>query len=184
MKNDKFAHAERFIQRKRIVRTVGLDTDIFLALMQNNEEFTLFRPRIFNRKNVLYINYRIFAETLGVLRYKYNFTNEDAVKKIFAFLRMSHIKLLKKSETDMVKLTGILSELKRYRDSIKNLAGDKDLEVIAIYRAHNIDCIMGRNSLHFLPFCNHLDIEFEKLEENVGIMFRQAFGWQKRRKKY
>ncbi len=83
----------------------------------------------------------------------------------------------------MNQVSSLLAELKRYREAVKSLAGDKDLEIIAIYKLHNIDCLMARNSMHFLPFCNHLHIEFEKLEENVDVMFRQAFGWQKRRKK-
>jgi len=180
----KFAEAGRFIQRKRIIKSIGLDTDIFIALINNNEEFTLFKPKIFNRKNSLYINYKVFSETLGILIHKYKYEQYNALRKIFEFLRINNICLLKKKETDLNQILFLLTKLKRYRESIKSLAGNNDLEIIAIYKLHNINCIMGRNIRHFLPFCNYLHIEFEKLEENIDIMFRQAFGWKKRNRKY
>ncbi len=92
----KIASAGRLINRKRIVRTIGLDSDIFLALVNDAEEFSLFRPKVFNRKNAVYINYKVFSETLGVLIHKYKYELKDAVNKIFEFLRKNNIRLLKK----------------------------------------------------------------------------------------
>lgn len=182
MPKPKFFHASRFIQRSRIVRTMGLDTDILVAFLLDDEDFTMFRPKVFNRNNSLFINYKVFSEAMNVLSYKYKYDLNKARDKIFDFLRSNRIRLLKKKETDIKLVFSTLSDLKNHRNSIKNLAGDNDLEIISIYKAHNIDCIMGRNGMHFIPFCNYLHIEFEKLQENIDIMFRQAFGWKRRKK--
>ncbi len=98
-------------------------------------------------------------------------------------MRQNHIKLIKKTETDLSKVKVILDELKKKRQLLSNPAGDSDLEIIAIYKAHEIDCIITRNQTHFRPFCEYVNIEVEGLMKDVDVLFRRAFGWKRKGKK-
>jgi len=180
--NIKIASSSRFIRRKNIVRTIGLDTDIILLLIEDSQEFSLFRPKLFNRKNTLFINYKVFNELVGLLIKKYEYSQENAVNKIFSFLRANHITLLKKSQTNLQEVYNLIDSLKKQREALKNSAQNSDLEIIAIYCTHKLDCIMSRNSIHFEPFCRYLNVEFERPMDDVNLMFRQAFGWKNRKR--
>jgi len=41
--------------------------------------------------------------------------------------------------------------------------------------------IFSRNSDDFEPYCKYLGMAFEKLQEDVDTMWKQVFGWRKRR---
>ena len=135
-----------------------------------------------NRNNLLFINYRVFSELMGHLINNRNLSKEESINNIFAYLREHHIWLLKKSNIDIIKLNEIVESLKKKREIYKNLAGNKDLEIISIYKFHKMDLIFSRNSGHFENFCKYLGITFVKLQENVNVMWKQAFGWKYRRK--
>jgi hypothetical protein len=165
--------ASRFIHTNRIIRKVGLDTDVMIALIDNIPEFSMFKPRIFNSKNILYINYKVFSEIFGHLIHNKNLSKEMALNKIFSFLKSNRIVLLKKSGTSINEVSEIISSLKKQRQILNNNAGDKDLEIISIYKTHNIDLIFSRNSDNFLPFCKYLGISFEKLQEDVDVTCKQ-----------
>ena len=172
---------QRTSVRNRIVRTLGLDSDIAISLIDDSDQFSMFRPRIYNRKNALCINYVVFNEVFGYLIYKLKYTPGQAKDKIFSYLRSHNIYLLKKSETDLNKLGVILDSLKKQREVLKNSADDKDLLIISVYKCHEIDCIVGRNSRHFEPFCKFLKIEFEPVKTNIDMMWKDAFGWRRKR---
>ena len=173
---------DNIIHKGRMIKKVGLDTDVIIALIDDLNQFSMFKPKIFNRNNAIFINYRVFSELMGHLINNRNFSNEESVNKIFSYLRENRILLLKKSNTDIVKLNEIIEGLRKQRDVQKNLAGDKDLEIISIYKFHKMDLIFSRNSGHFEPFCKYLGITFMKLQDNVDVMWKQAFGWKYRRK--
>lgn len=171
----------RFVQRKRIVRTIGIDSDVLLCLIKDSTDFNLAKPRIFNRRNSLFVNYKVFSEVIGVLVYKYKLPEEEAVRKAFSFMRHNNIQLLKKIRTDQARVSIIFNALRNRREQFQSLAGDSDLRVIAIYKAHDIDCIVTRNKIHFRPFCNYLGMEVEGLMRNIDSLLQRAFG---KRKKY
>ena len=177
----KIGAASRVIHTTMIIRKVGLDSDVMIALIDNIPEFSMFKPKIFNSKNILYINYRVFSEIFGHLIHHKNNSKEIALNKIFSFLKSNRIALLKKSSTNVNEVNEIIISLKKQRQILNNNAGDKDLEIISIYKTHNIDLIFSRNSADFLPFCKYLGISFEKLQEDVDVMWRQVFGWKKKR---
>ena len=177
----KIGAASRFVHTNRIIRKVGLDTDVMIALIDNVPEFSMFKPGIFSTQNILYINYRVFSEIFGHLIYNKNLSKEIALNKIFSFLKNNRIALLKKSRTNVSEVNETINSLKKQRQILNNNAGDKDLEIISIYKTHNIDLIFSRNSDDFLPFCKYLGISFEKLQEDVDVMWKQVFGWKKKR---
>jgi hydroxymethylpyrimidine pyrophosphatase-like HAD family hydrolase len=170
----------RVIHTNRIIRRVGLDSDVMIALMDDIKEFSMFKPKVFNNKNILYINYKVFSELVGHFIYNNKISQNVAVSKIFSYLRNNNINLLKKKQTDLTQVNQTIDNLKKQREILKNNAGDKDLEIISIYRVHNIDLIFSRNSDDFKPFCEYLCISFEKLQEDVDVMWKQLFGWRKK----
>ncbi len=111
-KKIKIGAASRFVHTNRIIRKVGLDTDIMIALIDNVPEFSMFKPRIFSTQNILYINYRVFSEIFGHLIHNKNNSKEMALNKIFSFLKSNRIELLKKSSTNVNEVNEIISSLK------------------------------------------------------------------------
>jgi len=63
----------KIIHTNKIIKRVGLDTDVMIALIDDIKEFSLFRSRIFNNKNILYINYKVFSELVGHFIYSRKF---------------------------------------------------------------------------------------------------------------
>lgn len=173
----------KIVHSNRFIRKVGLDSDVIIALVDDIDEFSQFRPRIFNKKNILHINHVVFSELLGHLIYKRKMQRKEAINKIFSYLRRNHITLIKKKEINLNEVEEIFEKLKKQKKILNNNSGDKDLRIISIYKTYNIDLIISRNSSHYEPFCQYLNIAFEKLLEDVDVMWRQAFGWQTRKKK-
>ena len=103
----------------------------------------------------------------------------EAKNKIFDYLRRNRITLIKKSNINVQAVETLFQSLKIYRKSIKNDAGDNDLEIISIYKSHNMDLIMGRNNRHFKPFCDYVGITFDSLIDDVDAMWKNVFGWKK-----
>ena len=44
----------KVIHANRMIRRVGLDSDIMIVLIDDSKHFSLFKPKIFNRKNVVF----------------------------------------------------------------------------------------------------------------------------------
>jgi len=170
----------RIIHINRIIKKVGLDSDVMIALIDNIQEFSIFKPKVFSSRNILFINYRVFSELVGHLIYNKNLSKDIALKKLFSYLKENNIILIKKSNTNINEVDEIFNILKKQRERLKNKAGDKDLEIISIYKVHNIDLIYSRNSDDFKPFCEYLRISFEKLQEDADVMWRNIFGWRKK----
>ena len=179
----KITSGNRFVLRRRIVRTIGLDTDILMIFLENGEEYSLFKPKIFNRNNSLFVCYRVVSELIHLLTKNGKLDIKRAKDKIFSFFRQNKIRLIKYSQTNANLVEQILLELKKQRQVNKINAGDSDLRIISIYNSHNIDCIISRNTFHFEPFCKYLNIEYEKPIKDLDIMLKRTFGWQKNRKK-
>lgn len=180
MNKIKVGNMGRIMHINRLIRKAGLDSDVMIALINNVEEFSMFKPKIFNDKNTLFINYKVFSELVGHFMYNENMKKDAAINKIYTYLRDNYIELLKRKDTDISKVDNLINSLKKQREILNNNAGDKDLEIISIYKVHNIDLIFSRNSDDFKPFCKYLGISFEKLREDVNVMWRQTFGWRKR----
>ncbi|MBD3252895.1 PIN domain-containing protein [Candidatus Pacearchaeota archaeon] len=177
----KIGAVEKVIHTNRMIRRVGLDSDVMIALVDDSKQFSMFKPKIFSRKNLLFINYKVFSELLGHFMYNRKLSKENSLKKIFAYLRKNKITLLKKKDTDINKVQEIFESLKKQKQILDNNAGDKDLMIISIYKVHNINLIFSRNKDDFKPFCEYLGISFEKLQEDLDTMWGQVFGWRRRR---
>ena len=104
------------------------------------------------------------------------------MEKLKKFSRENNVRILAKKRVDSEKVNSIFESLKKQREILKINAGDKDLQIISIYKAENIDCIISINSFHFEPFCKYLHIEFEKPLKDSDVLLRKIFGWK--RKKY
>ncbi len=180
MEEAKVAAAGRIIHRDRLLKKVGIDTDVMIALIDDIEQFSMFKPKIFSRNNFLYINYVVFSELIGYFIHQ-GYSKEKALQKIFSYLRKNNINILNKKTTNIQKVNQIFEDLKKQRNRLKVEAGNKDLEIISIYKVHNIELIYSRNKFHFKPYCEYVKIVFEQLQDDVDIMWKQLFGWKKRR---
>jgi len=164
------------------MKKAGLDTDILVALIEKEKEFSIFKPRIFKKENKAYICQKVFAQTLGVLIHKKDYNIRNATNKLFDFLRNYKISIIKNSELDINKLNDLLSELKEKRKNIKANPDDMDLEIIAVYKLAGIDCIFTINSYHFDELGKYLNMRIEKPMEDVDMMLRNIFSKKKRLK--
>lgn len=180
-KKYKVSAVGKLIHRKRFIDKVGLDSDITIALIDDIEQYSLFKPKVFNKK-IVHVNYKILAELIGYFTYKKGFSREQAKDKVFSYFRENKIIFLSRKNTNLNEVDRLFNLLKQKRRSLGNDAGDKDLEIISIYKSHNIDLIFSRNAHHFRPFCDYLNMGFEQLIEDVDIMWNQTFGfnWKKR----
>jgi hypothetical protein len=118
---------------------------------------------------------------MGYFVHNKGLSKDQARDKIFRYLRNNKIKLLKKKNTNLKRVAEIFETLKKQREVLKNNAGDKDLQIISIYHSHGIDLIFSRNASDFEPFCRYLGIDFEKLQEDIDVLWKQVFGWRRRR---
>ena len=166
----------------RIIKRVGLDSDVMIMMIDDKYEFSEFKPKLYRKDQIFFINYIVFGETLNFLIKQHGLTKEQAVNKIFNFLRENRITLIKKSQTDQTLVLDTFDKLKKQRELLKNNASNSDLMIISVYKNRNIDLIFSRNADHFRPFCRYLNIDFKKLKEDVDIMWRRTFGWRKRHK--
>ena len=177
----KIGVAGKVVHRNRIIKKVGLDSDVMIALIDDLKEFSLFKPKIFSRKNLLFISYVVFSELVGYLIHEKRLDRNKAVSKIFSYLRRKNIILLREKDTDKEKVNETFEKLKKQRTALKNKAGDKDLRIISVYKLHNIEMIYSRNKDDFEPYCKYLGISFEKLQEDIDTMWKDVFGWKRRR---
>lgn len=170
------------IIRNKMINKVGLDSDILFALIDDETNFSMFKPKIFNRNNFVHISYLIFAQVFGILKYQKGYNQEEIKNKIFKYLRENNIKLIKKSDIEHKReeIELIKTKLKKYRDSNHLTTEDSDVEIIAVYKVENIDLIFTRNYRHFKPLCDQINIDVEKPIDNVNTQMRDMFGWKKR----
>lgn len=181
-RNDKIIGFERIVNRNRIVRRIGLDTNIVIALVEDKETYSSYKPRIFKRINSVWINHIVYSEVIGVL-INHGHSEEEARDKLKDFLRVNNIRVLAKKRLDWERFNSVFESLKRQREISKINADDKDLMIISIYKSEGIDCIVSINFFHFEQFCNYLGLAFEKPLDNVDKMLRNIFKWQSRKKR-
>lgn len=163
---------------KRLIKKVGLDSDVMIIMIDDKYEFSEFKIRLYRKDCVFFVNYIVFGEVLYFLIKNNGLTKKEAVIKLFKFLREYNITLIKKSETDQTLLYEIFNKLQKQREILNNDVGD--LMVMSVYKIHDIDLIFSRNADHFKPFCKYLNIDFKKLKEDIDILWRRTFGWKKR----
>lgn len=169
----------KIVYRNKITNKVGIDTDLLVALIDDNR-FSFFTPRLYNRSNYVFICQKVFAQALGVLIHKRGYSYEEAKNKLINYLNINKIKIIKNKEIGFDKKTTLVNELKEKRKYIKANPDDSDLEIMAIYKLADVDCIFTINSYHFEELCNYLNIHIEKPIDDVNIMLRQI----SRKKKY
>lgn len=172
----------KIISRNKIINKVGLDSDLLVAFIDNGK-FSFFKPKVYNRKNYVHICQKVFAQTLGVLIHKRDYSYEVAFNKLVNYLNLNRIKIIKNKEIGLESINKLIGELKEKREKIKAKPDDSDLEITAVYKLAGIKCIFTINSEHFEELCEYLDIDVEKPIEDVDIMLKKVFGKKKYYKK-
>lgn len=170
---------KKLVIRNKMTNKVGIDTDLLVAFIDNNR-FSFFKPRVYNRNNYVFICQKVFAQALGVLIHKRGYVYEEAKNKLINYLNMNKIKIIKNKEIGFDKIAHLINELKEKRKHIKANPDDSDLEIMVIYKLANVDCIFTINSYHFEELCNYLSINIEKPIDDVDIMLKQVL----KKKKY
>ena len=167
----------RTVSRNKIVKKVGLDSSIFVALVDDEQQYSRFTPKIFVRNNFVYVSDIVFSETLNVLIGKRGYTEAEALDKIFGYMRSHKISMVKSKVVGYDKVKLLVDELKEQRKKIKEHPEDSDLKIMALYKLGGIDCIFVVNDRHFRELCTYLNIDVEKPIDNVNTQMRRIFGW-------
>lgn len=172
----------KIVSRNKITNKVGIDTDLLVAFIDDNK-FSFFKPRVYDRNNYVFICQKVFAQTLGVLIHKREYVYEKAKNKLVNYLNLNRIKIIKNKEIGFDKITSLINELREKKKSINANPDDADLEIIAVYKLAGIDCIFTINSEHFEELCKYLDIDVEKPVEDLNITWNKVFEKKKYYKK-
>jgi predicted nucleic-acid-binding protein len=175
----------RFIVRNKPVRKVGIDTNLILPWIQNEDYSGRYKPNFCNKENKLFINYKIFGELMGLLINE-NKNPQEIRKRIFRFLRENKIVLLKKKAINLKELEKVYNDLKNKFKDIK----ESDLLITAIFYCFNIDCIFSADEEHFREPCSFLGINYEKhieieigSEQDVKRMLKDIYSRQHKKRK-
>lgn len=177
----------KFVIRNKLIRKVGIDTNLIFSWIQNESYFGKHKPHFCNQKDKLFINYKIFGELMGLLLEEEKDKNPEEIRKIiFEFLRRNKIALLKKRTINLDKLKETFSRLK---DNFKNIK-ESDLLVISIFYCFDIDCIFSADEKHFEEPCRFLGINYERhfeiemgSEQDVRRMLKNLYPKRYKRKK-
>ncbi len=144
----------------KIRRKVGLDTDICLAWMENEKETFNYKPEIAKKGNILYINYKVFGELMGLLSEKYS-SEEERRKVIFSFLGRNKIGIIKYNDLNQLEAKKLFDELKSKCNTFKRVASNNDYWIISIYLTAGMDTISTNNTRDFEEPCIYLKIPLE-----------------------
>lgn len=151
----------RLIIGNRMIRKIGLDTDICFNWI--SEDYSDYQPNITKKQNKLFINYKVFGELMGILIGDNKVDKEkvnEIKKKIFEFIRENRISLLKKRDINQNDVNNLFLELKN--KNFTGEPGDSDLKIISIYKIYGMDGIFSNNVKHFEEPCKHLNLHFER----------------------
>lgn len=176
MKKKKVLVIERTCINPKIIKKVGLDTDICLSWFKNQKNSRDYKPNFARKGNILYINSKVFAQLL----FKIKENKNEAKIELGKFLKINNIKCLMKIPENEQKFKENFEKLSQQK--FFNNPEKSDLEIIAIYKAYGIDCIFSGNTRHFEEPCKFLDIAFEKKivieegsERDVARMLRELY---------
>lgn len=169
----------KFVQRKRVIKRIGIDTDNCFSWMDNEKSIPKYKPRIAQRRNFLYTNYVVLSELMNLLSNKNPNVNREEVIK---FLNRNHISPIRRDDVNETEVEETLNKLKIERKNKNWLAGDNDLKIISVYHCAKIDCISTNNLKHFREPCDYLgmDIDFPKIiqigsRQDVNRMLRNLY---------
>ncbi len=165
--------------RKRVIRKVGLDTSILVALLGDKYQYSNYQPALFRKKNTVFINQLVFNEAKYVLAREKNIDKKEAVDNILNYIHKHNINLIKPKHVSDRKMKSLMKRLTKMREEISiNPPDMPDLKIAAIYKNKNIDCIVSLNRIHFKPICDELDIDLEVPQKDVNKMWKEVFGWR------
>lgn len=180
---------KKFIVRDRIIRKVGLDTGVLVALA-DNDLLCLSKPRIFIKKGMCFVYQLVVNETINIL-IKRGYAGEEAISKTLDYLKENNITIIKEDYIDQKKRNFVYNDLKRQRNKIKVMPKpeDSDLDILASYKIANIGCIFTTNYKHFIELGKYLNmiiegVYSEELKElkNIDGIWKKLF-WKPRKKK-
>ena len=151
----------KFVVRNKLLRKVGIDTNLVLPWIQNEDYSGKYKPN--ENKNP-----------------------QEIRKRIFRFLRENKIILLKKKAINLNKLEEVCNKLKNRFKNIK----ESDLLITAIFHCFNVDCIFSADEEHFREPCKFLGINYEKhieieigSEQDVKRMLKDFYSKQHKKRK-
>lgn len=150
----------RFVQRNRILRKIGLDTDNCFSWIENEKLTWYYKPNIVKRENFLHINYVVFSELMHLLHKKYPDKNINP-KEVFNFLRRNKINPIRKKDVNPINVEETFNRLKTESKNNKWSSGENDLKIISIYHVAGMDCISTNNLKDFQKPCNYLGISLD-----------------------
>jgi len=151
MRDENIIGFEKFVMRNKPITKVGFDTGVLVALIDNDKEYNLTKPRFFIKKGICYAYQLAVNQVIGVLMER-GYKREDAIRETINFLKENNITIIKEKEIDIGKRNALFDNLKRQRRKLKVTPKpeDSDLDIIASYKCRDIDCIMTTNYKHFI----------------------------------
>jgi len=185
----KLIHIGRVVIGNKIIKKIGLDTDICLNWI--NGVYSDHQPNIINKNNKLFISYKVFGEIIGNLIGDKNANQkmlDDIRTKIFKFMKEKRISLIKKSYINQNEVNNLFFDLKD--QNFKETPGNSDLRIISIYKIAGMNCIFSNNKKHFEEPCDYVKIHFERpfmikkgSMQEVNRMLRDLYSGNKRFKR-
>jgi hypothetical protein len=148
----------KFVQRNKIIKKIGIDTDNCFSWMEKEKLTRNYKPAISRRENLIHANYIVFGELMNLILQK---NPNTKVKEVFSFLRRNHIYPIKKRDVDSIEVEKVFNNLKNERKKKNWTAGDNDLKIISVYYCAGIDCISTNNLKHFKEPCDYLKINID-----------------------
>jgi len=156
----KFVGIGRFVERNRVLKKIGLDTDNCFSWIENEKLTWNYKPNIARRENLLHVNYIVFSELMNLLYKKHSDKDVDP-KEVIGFLRRNNIRPIRKKDVDPLKVEETFNRLNVESKNNKWSSGESDLKIISVYYAAGIDCISTNNIKDFQNPCNYLGISLD-----------------------
>jgi len=156
----RFTSIGKIVERNRILRKIGLDTDNCFSWIENEKMTWNYKPNIAKRENFLHVNYVVFSELINLLSKKYP-DKDINLKEVFNFLRRNKIRPIKKKDVDSIRVEEIFNRLKIESKNNKWYSGENDLKIISVYYIAGMDCISTNNLKDFKKPCNYLGISLD-----------------------
>jgi len=168
-----FSHV---VMRRKIVKTIGLDTSVFVDMALKEPMCYIHNAKIIKRGG-LYVSYYVIQEAWGILVHIKKVDKRKAGLLINRFIERNKIEVIRKKDITETQVNSYFDLLKKQEEVNKNIqikgSKDSDLMIISIYKTANIDCIFTRNTFDFQKACEYLDIEIERQLTDTQFMLKK-----------
>lgn len=177
----------RLIVGNRIINKIGFDTGVLVAIIDNDLEWQLNHALFLINNGHCFVYKLVVNQIIGVLITKRNYDKNKAIERTLSFLRKNKIMIIKEGEDFNVNLRdAIFEDLKiKRRKLIRDRPEDSDLDILASYKATDVNCIVTTNFKHFIELGKQINIYIEPIRKEkdaeakrVDKMFRGVF-WKR-----